>query len=289
MSVAQLAATRNRPAALGRASALGPVTLIAGFFCIAFLVIAVIGPWVAPYDPTQTDPLNVFAPPSAEHLLGTDDIGRDIFSRLLVGTRASLLGPALVIVAATLIGATLAILAAWFGGAVDATIARAIEIVFAFPGLILAVVAAALFGAGFIAPVVALSIAYIPVIARVLRTAAIKERNMPYIAALQVQGASSFRICARHLMPNLLPLVVVQAAVGFGYAMLDLAAISYIGLGIQPPSPDWGVMVAQGQPSIITGYPQQALFAAAVIVVAVVSFNLLGERLAQKFEGSGPQ
>ncbi len=130
---------------------------------------------------------------------------------------------------------------------------------------------------------VALSIAYVPIVARVVRTAALKERALPYIAALQVQGASGWTICLRHLLPNLLPLIVVQAAIGFGYAMLDLAAISFLGLGIQPPSPDWGVMIAGGQPAILDGNPQQSLYAALTVVVAVVSFNLVGERLARRF------
>jgi peptide/nickel transport system permease protein len=131
---------------------------------------------------------------------------------------------------------------------------------------------------------VALSIAYVPIIARVVRSAALKERNLPYVAALHVQGASGWTICLRHVVPNLLPLIVVQSAIGFGYAMLDLAAISFLGLGIQPPSPDWGVMVAGGQSAILDGNPQQSLYAAAVVVVAVVSFNLVGQRLAQLFQ-----
>jgi peptide/nickel transport system permease protein len=152
------------------------------------------------------------------------------------------------------------------------------------PGLILAVVVAAVFGAGFVAPVVALSIAYTPVIARILRAAVLRERSLPYVAALTVQGASGRAICFRHILPNLAPLVLVQSAVGFGYAMLDLATIAFLGLGLQPPTPDWGVMAANGQPAILDGHPQQSLYAALVVVVAVVAFNLVGERLAQHFE-----
>lgn len=285
MSIAQLAGGR-RSAILGRVAAVGPLTAIAGSICAAFVLIAIVGPLIAPYDPSQTDVVTVFGGSSAQHLLGTDDTGRDILSRLLVGTRISLLGPALVIVLATTIGTALAVAGAWLGGWFDAAISRTLEVVFAFPGLILAIVAAALFGAGFVAPVVALSVAYVPVIARVLRSAAIRERNLPYIAALRVQGASGLSICVRHLVPNLLPLVVVQAALGFGYAMLDLAAISYLGLGIQPPQPDWGVMVSEGQPSILNGFPQQSLYASLLIVVVVVSFNLVAERVAQHFDGS---
>jgi peptide/nickel transport system permease protein len=284
MSVAQLSMGRGRPTILRRAAALGVVTTIAATICALLTLTAIFAPLLAPLDPNAIDPLNAFAPASSAHWLGTDDTGRDLLSRLIMGARPSLAGPALVIVISTTLGALLAIAGAWRGGWLDATIARLLEILFAFPGLILAVVAAAVFGAGFIAPVLALSIAYVPVIARVLRTAALKERNLPYVAALQVQGASGWSICLRHLVPNLLPLIVVQSAIGFGYAMLDLAAISFLGLGIQPPSPDWGVMVAGGQPAILDGNPQQSLYAALVVVVAVVSFNLVGERLAQLFD-----
>lgn len=284
MSVAQLSIGRGRPTIVRRAASLGVVAAIAATVCALLTLTAIFAPLLAPHDPNAIDPLNAFAPASSAHWLGTDDTGRDLFSRLLLGARPSLAGPALVIVISTTAGALLAIAGAWRGGWLDAAIARVLEVLFAFPGLILAVVAAAVFGAGFVAPVLALSLAYVPVIARVLRTAALKERNLPYIAALQVQGASGWSICLRHLVPNLLPLIVVQSAIGFGYAMLDLAAISFLGLGIQPPSPDWGVMVAGGQPAILDGSPQQSLYAALVVVVAVVCFNLVGERLAQLFD-----
>jgi len=283
MSVAQLTAGRARPALVRRVAGVGVVTAVAVAICALLTAVAILAPLLAPHDPNAVDPLHAFAPASGAHPLGTDDTGRDLLSRLIAGARPSLAGPALVIVASTTVGAFLAIAAAWRGGWLDATIARLLEVLFAFPGLILAVVAAAVFGAGFVAPVVALSIAYVPIVARVVRTAALKERALPYVAALQVQGASGWSICVRHLLPNLLPLIVVQAAIGFGYAMLDLAAISFLGLGIQPPSPDWGVMIAGGQPAILDGNPQQSLYAALTVVVAVVSFNLVGERLARRF------
>ncbi|MEV4031629.1 ABC transporter permease [Streptomyces umbrinus] len=284
MSTAQLMMRPGRGALSRRMAALGPLATMAAVVCTLLVLAAVVGPFVSPHDATALDPLAILAPPSPEHWLGTDNLGRDIFSRLIIGARPSLAGPALVILLSAVASTLLAILSAWHGGWVDAVIARVVEVTFAFPGLILAVVAAALFGSGFIAPVIALSIAYVPLLTRVLRTAALKERNLPYIEALRIQGASSWTICLRHLLPNLLPLIVVQSAVGFGYAMLDLAAISYLGLGIQPPAPDWGVMVANGQPSIVGGNPQQSLYAAAVVVAAVICFNLVGERLARHFD-----
>lgn len=288
MSTAQLVARRadgSRP--LQRLGAVGPLTLAAGTVCVLLILCALAAPLIAPHDPTALDPLNVFAGSSAAHPLGTDDTGRDILSRLIHGARSSLAGPALVILISSVVGTTLALTAAWFGGWVDAAISRLLDLLFAFPGLVVAVVAAAVFGAGFLAPVLALSLGYVPVVARVLRAAAMRERRLPYVAALQLQGLPTRRIWLRHLLPNLAPLVLVQSAVGFGYAMLDLAAISFLGLGVQPPAPNWGVMVAGGQPAILNGAPQQSLYAALTVVIAVVAFNLVGERIARRFEDGG--
>jgi peptide/nickel transport system permease protein len=284
MSVAQLAVGRGRPPVLTRLGGVGWLTVASAVVAALLVLVAVFAPVIAPHDPEAIDPINVFAGSSATHLLGTDDTGRDLLSRLIYGARPSLAGPAIVVVLSSTLGVLLAVAAGWLGGPADAVISRGLDILFAFPGLILAVVAAAVFGTGFVAPVIALSIAYTPVIARILRSAVLRERSLPYVAALRVQGASGLRICFRHIVPNLAPLVLVQSAVGFGYAMLDLASISFLGLGIQPPTPDWGVMAANGQPSILDGNPQQSLYAALVVVVAVVAFNLVGERIAQHFE-----
>lgn len=285
MSTAQLVARRrDRPRPLRRLGALGPLTTVAAAVCALLVLAAVAAPLLAPHDPTAVDPLSVFAGPSGAHPLGTDDTGRDLLSRLIYGARTSLAGPALVIVISSVLGTLLALTAAWNGGWVDAAISRLLDVLFAFPGLVVAVVAAAVFGAGFLAPVLALSLGYVPVIARILRSAAMRERRLPYVAALRLQGMSTVRIWVRHLLPNLAPLILVQSAVGFGYAMLDLAAISFLGLGVQPPSPNWGVMVAGGQPGILNGTPEQALYAALTVVIAVVAFNLVGERIAQRFE-----
>lgn len=191
------------------------------------------------------------------------------------------MGPAIVILVAAVVGSVLAVWAAWVGGWIDAFIARVFDVLFAFPGLILAVLAAAVFGVGLVGPAIALSIAYIPYIGRVIRSAAQKERQRAYIAALEIQGMSAWWICVRHILPNVLPLLIVQSSVAFGYALLDLAAVSYVGLGVQPPTPEWGLMVSNGQPAILAGHPQQSLFAGAAIVITVLSINLLGTRLSE--------
>jgi peptide/nickel transport system permease protein len=161
-------------------------------------------------------------------------------------------------------------------------ISSALNILFAFPAILLAVLATAVFGAGLTAAALALAVAYTPYVARVLRGAALRERNRPYVAALEVQGASATAICLRHLLPNLGSLIVAQATILFGYAMVDLAAISFLGLGVQPPAANWGVMIAENQQGIPQGYPLPALVAGSAIVLVVIAVNLLGERLFEQ-------
>lgn len=261
------------------------VTLAAACVVGVFVLLAVFGPLIAPHDPNAVDPFDVNAGSSGAHLLGTDDTGRDILSRIICGARAGMAAPALVVLVSTVAGTLLALCAAWFGGWTDRIVSGLLDVVFGFPGLILAVLAVAVFGAGLGAPVVALSIAYLPLVTRVVRAAATKERGLPYIAALRLLGAPTHRIWLRHLLPNLAPLVLVQATIGFGYALLDIAAISFIGLGSQPPSPEWGLMVSNGAPGILSGQPQQSLYAGLVILVVVVAFNLLGSGLSRRLLG----
>lgn len=246
------------------------------------VLLALLGPLLAPLDPDASSLANAFVGPGGGHVLGFDGQGRDLFSRLLTGARTAMLGPFLVVAGAMLAGSALAVAAAWTGGWIDSVISTVLDILFAFPAILLAVLAAAVFGAGLTAPTLALAVAYMPYVARVLRGAALRERARDYVAASEVQGLSAVAICARHLIPNLLPLIVAQGTLLFGYAMVDFAAISYLGLGVQPPTADWGVMVAGGQAGVLQGYPMESLSAGLCIVVVVVAVNLLGERLAQR-------
>ncbi len=262
-----------------------------GYLSFAIIVIAVIvaifGPMLAPHPPNEQFGLsNQFLGPSGSHPLGLDVNAKDILSRTLVGARTSLIGPLVVVIIAIALGVIVAIASAWKGGRFDTVSSTGLDILFAFPGILLAVLAAAVFGAGLTAAALALSVAYMPYIARVIRSGALRERNQPYIAALEVQGFSGFFICLRHLVPNVMTLIVAQGTILFGYAMVDLAAISFIGLGVQPPQPDWGVMVQEGQNGVIQGYPAESLAAGACIVVVVVAFNILGERLVERSQRS---
>ena len=255
-----------------------------GAVCVALVLAAVLAPVLAPYDPTQTDILNQNLGPSSAHLLGTDALGRDIFSRLLYGARLSLLGPALVTVIAATAGTTLAIASVWVGGAFDRAVSRVLDVLFAFPALIVAVLAVAIFGQGLLAPVLALSIAYLPYVARVVRSVALRERHMAYIDACRSLGYSGWRICGRHIFPNVRLLVAAQATISFAGALMDLAAISFLGLGVQPPASDWGLMVNDGSSALLNNHPMQTLAAGGAIVLTVVAFNVLGDRLSAAFE-----
>jgi ABC-type dipeptide/oligopeptide/nickel transport system permease subunit len=284
MSVAQLAGGRVSATAR-RAARRGGLFVAAAIVMGGIVVLALFGPLLAPYDPDQLFVGPVDGPVSAEHLMGTDDLGRDILSRVLYGAAPSVFAPVIVVILSGILGATIGIVSAWFGGWVDGLSNRVIDVIFAIPGLILAILAVAMFGKGLIAPITALSIAYVPIVARLVRGGARTELGRPYIAALRIQGIGSFAICFRHLVPALLPMIIAQSTVGFGYAMLDLAAISFLGLGAQPPASDWGVMIASGQPSLLAGAPEQSVFPAALVVVTVLAVNVLGARLTDWAEG----
>lgn len=259
-----------------------------GWFALSTLVLlllfAAVGPLVVSADPDSIDLALGFVGPTSGHPLGFDGQGRDLLARLVTGSRTALLGPLVIVIVSTIAGSTIAMAAAWRGGWFDNAVARVVDAMFAFPGLLLAILAVALFGPNLEAAAIALSIAYTPYVARLVRSAALRERSLPYVAALEVQGFTAFRIVVRHLLPNLTGLIVAASTLAFGYALIDLASLSFIGLGVQPPQPDWGQMVANGVPGILQGFPQESLFAAALIVVTVGAVNYLGDRLTERSE-----
>lgn len=241
--------------------------------------IALFGPALAPYPPDQSDLSHAFVGPTPAHPLGYDSQGRDLLSRLLVGARSSMLGAFIVTAVAIVAGSALAVVAAWRRGWTDSIISSGSDLVFAFPGLLLAVLGAAVFGPSQWSAALALAVAYTPYVARIVRGAALRERCLPYIEALEVQGSSAWSIGVRHLIPNIAPLLVAQGTILFGWAALDLAAVSFLGLGVQPPQADWGVMVSEGETGVLQGFPAESLIAGTALVLVIVSFNVLGERL----------
>jgi peptide/nickel transport system permease protein len=279
--------TRRRRSSLLRRIRVPPWTaVIAGIVIVLLVIVAMFAPFLAPHDPNEVSLTDAFAAPSASHLLGADLSGRDLLSRLIWGSRTALLGPLLIVIVATVVGVLIALVAAWNRGIVDLVASRSLDVIFAFPGILLAILATAVLGFGLPAAIVALSIAYVPYTARIVRSEALRHRGLPYIEASSAQGFSGANVIFRHLLPNVLPLILAQATVQFGYAVIDLSAVSYLGLGVQPPSADWGAMVATGQASILEGYPQESLYAGACIVLAVAAFTILGNWLTLRAERS---
>ncbi|QFR03136.1 ABC transporter permease [Streptomyces phaeolivaceus] len=254
--------------------------------CLLIVAFAVVGPLMVSHSPEETDILSGNQGPSAAHWFGTDQLGRDIFARTAAGARLSLLAPTVIVALSSLAAVFLALVSSWFGGWVDTSITRVLDILFAFPSLLFALIAVAVFGTGAMAPILALALAYVPYLARLARVEARRERNAPYIAACSLLGMSGTRVALRHMLPSLWPVMRTQAAITFGGALTDFAAISFIGLGVQAPSPEWGAMVSSGRTSLLDGHPEEALFPGLLIVVTVVAFNLLADRLAKREEGA---
>ncbi|MEZ0115686.1 peptide/nickel transport system permease protein [Catenulispora sp. EB89] len=253
--------------------------ICAGFAAVVVLI-AVLAPWVAPADPNASDLSAALTGPSSAHLLGADGSGRDTLSRLILGSRTALLGPAAVVVFSTTLGVAVGVAAGWRGGWLDSLLSRSSELMLAFPGLLLAILFVALYGTGLVAPIAALSLAYTPYVSRLARSLTLTEKQRPYLAAYRVQGFSNWTICVRHLIPNIGPVILAQSTVNFGYALIDLAALSYLGLGVPPLTPDWGSMVNDGQSAMLQGQPLSAIVPCLAIVLTVVAFNVVGEHWA---------
>ncbi|MGI5284520.1 ABC transporter permease [Nonomuraea polychroma] len=243
---------------------------------------AVLAPLVAPYEPDAVDLAATLAPMSPEHLLGADQSGRDLLSRVLYGARTSLIGPLVLLAIASVLGVALGTLAAWHRGWVDAVVSRVTDVMYAFPGLLFVVLIVAVFGNGMTTAVIALGLAYAPTIAKYTRSVALGECAKPYIDSYRVQGMGGLAICVRYLVPNMARSIVGYLVVLFGEGLMSLATLSFLGFGAQPPSSDWGLMVKEGQPAIVQGAFLPVLVPGAAIALVVVSFNVIGVRLADR-------
>ncbi len=252
-------------------------------FLILITVVAVLAPLIAPYGPGAADFANTQAGPSAQHLLGTDQLGRDILTRLMYGAQASLLGPVVILAIASAIGVPLGVFMAWRGGWVDAVASRGTDMFYAFPGLFFALLVIAVFGRGMTAVTVALGLAFFPTITKFTRSLAIAERGKPYIEAYRVQGVSGFVLCFGRLLPNIAPAVLGYIVVLFGDALMSLVGLSFLGFGAQPPASEWGLMVSEGQISLLQGAWLPTIVPGLAIVLTVVAVNLVGIRIADRF------
>jgi peptide/nickel transport system permease protein len=261
---------------LARASLGGYGATTAAAVLALIIVAALIAPLIAPYDPNALNLLDGLRSPTWLHPLGQDASGRDVLSRLVWGARLSLLGPSAVVCLAVAVGVPVGLVAGWRGGWLDLVASRVTDALLAFPPLLLAIVIAAAFGAGFRTAIIAITITYVPVLVRVVRGLVLVEREKTYTEALRSQGFGSLAIVARHVLPNVAPRVGVQAALSFGYALIDLAGLSFLGLGVQPPTSDWGAMLSEARTSLLLN-PTEVIVVAVTIAVAVVSINVLAD------------
>ena len=256
-----------------------PVTA-AAFALFTFLVLcAVLGPALVPYDPLASDTARALRPPSAAHWFGTDQLGRDIFSRIVVATRLDL-GIAVTAVALAFAVGTLSGLAAgYFGGWTDRIIGRIVDTIMAFPLFVLAMGIVAALGNALANIVYATAIINLPIYARLARTEANVRREAGFVEAARLCGNSEARIVLAQLLPNVMPLMMVQVSLTLGYAILNAAGLSFIGLGVRPPTAEWGIMVAEGASFIVSGEWWVALFPGLFLMAAVFCFNLMGDGL----------
>lgn len=258
-----------------------PLTIAVGVLLVLVLG-AAFAPLVSPYDPAAADFMRTYQPMSPDAWFGTDSSGRDIFSRVLHGARISLVAPALIVFLAGVLGTLIGVVSAVSGGVVDRVLSRVLDIGFSIPGILLAILAVTMFGAGTTPVVIALAIAYVPFVGRMVRNVAVSELVLPYVEALMNIGQSQWRIAVQHILPAVLPTAMAQITVSYGYAMVDLAAMSFLGMGVQPPTADWGLMVSEGQRGVIQGSWEESISAGLAIVLAVAAVSLIGDRFADR-------
>lgn len=254
------------------------------------LILAVVGaPWIAPYDPVVQDLRAALEGPSSDHLLGTDDTGRDMLSRLLWGGRASLAAAFYAVALSLVIGIPLGLAAGFFGGVIDAVISRSVDLILAIPGLILAISIVGVLGPSLRNAMTAVGIIYLPTVCRLMRAGVLQVRSNAYIDAARTLGYGKTRILVRHVLPNSIQPVMVQVPMLLAMALLAEASLSFLGFGVQPPSPSWGQMLSRGQSTMLRS-SWQILPPGFAIVIASVCFAFVSESARRAFDpGARPQ
>ncbi|HET7647429.1 MAG TPA: ABC transporter permease [Gaiellaceae bacterium] len=255
-----------------------PLAIVGLVVALAFVLAAILAPWIAPYSAGATDFNAILAHSSGKHLLGTDELGRDVLSRIIWGARASIEAGVLATLLAMAVAVPVGIVAGYYRGWVDAVIARLTDVLLAFPFLIVAVGLAAILGPSLTNATIALGIGAAPALIRVARGEALALREEDYVRAAVANGASDARILARHVLPNMLSTLIVQATVAIPTAIIGEAVLSFLGLGVQPPTPSWGVMLSDAQ-SYLSQAPRLAVYPGVAIFLCSLSFNLLGDGL----------
>ena len=254
--------------------------LISGTVLLLIILFCIVSPLLAPYGESEQNLSASLAPPSPEHLLGADKMGRDLLSRLLYGGRVTLISALGVVFLSVIIGVPLGLFAGYYGGKFDSLVGRFCDVTLSFPSLLLAFLFVAALGRGIINAVIALGIVYVPMLTRLVRSLTMVEKNKTYVEAAESTGFSRPYILFRHILPNCADTMLVQLTLDLAYAILDLAALSFIGLGVSPPTADWGAMLQEGRNFLLQG-PLLALAPGAAIVITVISLNIFSDCITQ--------
>jgi peptide/nickel transport system permease protein len=257
-----------------------PVSMFGLVLAIALIGVAIAAPIVAPYDPVNLDPRNRLLPPSAMNWFGTDDGGRDILSRVVFGARYSLLAAAVVLSLAVTVGTAVGLVAGFAGGKIDEALMRLTDMFLAFPALVLAMGISAALGASLANSMIAIAVVWWPWYARLVRGQTLRLRQEQFIDAARASGAGDAHMILRHILPNCWTPIIVQVSLDVGYAILTTASLSFIGLGAQPPTPEWGAMVSIGKDYILNQW-WMATFPGLAIFLTVMAFNLVGDGLQE--------
>jgi peptide/nickel transport system permease protein len=256
-----------------------PITLVAFSMLLGLLVLALLGPVVAPYDPLKSDTASTLKPPSTRHWFGTDQLGRDMLSRVMVATRLDMAIAFSAVALSFAVGSLAGACAGVFGGWTERVVSRIGDTIMAFPLFVLAMGIVAALGNSVFNVILATAIINLPFYARMARAEANVRREAGFVEAARLSGNSTMRVLAMHIYPNCLPPMMVQASLNLGWAMLNAAGLAFIGLGVRPPTPEWGILVAEGASFILSGEWWIALFPGLALMSAVFCFNLMGDGL----------
>ena len=256
-----------------------PVTAIAAAGALLLALLAISAPWLTPYDPIASEVSAALQPPSAAHWFGTDQLGRDVLSRLIVASRLDLTIAVTAVAVSFALGSVVGALCGYAGGRLDNAVGRFVDVLMAFPLFVLAMGIVAALGNTVQNIIIATAIVNFPLYARVARAEANVRRNAGFVQAARLSGNSEMRILLGHILPNIMPIMIVQMSLTMGYAILNAAGLSFIGLGVRPPTAEWGIMVAEGASFMVSGEWWIALFPGLALMIAVFCFNLLGDGL----------
>ncbi len=261
-----------------RAPRLGRLAIAGVVILVLLLVLGTVGGLLLP-DPLRTDAASAMLPPSADHWLGTDRFGRDVLSRTVAAIRIDVFIGVVVAISSMTVGTLIGLAAGYVGGLLDEVIMRCVDVLLAFPSFVLAIILVAVLGDSIPNVLIAVAIGFLPYFVRLTRVEILRERELDYVTAARVVGNGRARIALRHLLPNVVGPSLVQATLVSGWAILNASGLAFLGIGIRPPTPEWGVMVAEGANDIITGQWWTSLSPGAMILVAVMAFHLIGDDL----------